>query len=159
MNLINGLMIHNMQREIQALDEMNRLTGRYGLSLSLSQIQNLMEQRLTALKDTGRVEFGQGILPKLIYAFCDSPYLTQQNFEATLIELQDIFYYFKGEAMEEIADDELIDAMKDAFDGKGQGSVEYVAQTVLENFCRQVRGGLWEDENREERGEGEGWDD
>lgn len=159
MNLISGLMIHNMQKEIQALDEMNQLTGRYGLSLSLSQIQNLMEQRLTALKDTGRVEFGQGILPKLIYAFCDSPYLTQQNFEATLIELQDIFYFFKGEAMEEISDDELIDAMKDAFDGKGQGSVEYVAQTALENLCHKIRGGLWDDKTGEESGESEEWDD
>ncbi len=159
MNLISGLMIHNMQKEIQALDEMNQLTGRYGLSLSFSQIQNLMEQRLTALKNTGRVEFGQGILPKLIYAFCDSSYLTQQNFEATLIELQDIFYYFKGEAMEEISDDELIDAMKDAFDGKGQGSVEYVAQTALENLCHKIRGGLWDDKSGEGSGEREEWDD
>ena len=35
----------------------------------------------------------------------------QENYEETLEELQDIFYFFKGEAMEQISDGELIDAL------------------------------------------------
>ena len=50
-------------------------------------------------------------IKKLIEAFCDSPYIMQSNYEETLEELQDIFYFFKGEAMEQISDDELIEFM------------------------------------------------
>ena len=48
-------------------------------------------------------------IKKLIEAFCDSPYIMQSNYEETLEELQDIFYFFKEEAMEQISDDELIE--------------------------------------------------
>ena len=34
-----------------------------------------------------------------------------------------LFYFFKGEAMEQISDDELIEFMKRDFDGKCQGSI------------------------------------
>ena len=62
-------------------------------------------------------------IKKLIEAFCDSPYIMQSNYEETLEELQDIFYFFKEEAMEQISDDELIEFMKRDFDGKCQGSI------------------------------------
>ena len=79
-------------------------------------------------------------IKKLIEAFCDSPYIMQSNYEETLEELQDIFYFFKGEAMEQIADDELIEFMKKSFDGVAQGDLEYLSGTVMyrmrENLLR-----------------------
>jgi hypothetical protein len=125
----------------QELRECNLFTGRYGLSLSEAQIERLVVRRFGALRDTGRVEFGEGILKKLIYAFCDSPYLFQENYEDTLLELQDSFYYFKGEADERLSDDELIGFMKQVFDGPAQGSLEYLSGTSLEELCRDARNG------------------
>ena len=55
---------------------------------------------------------------------------------------EDIFYFFKGEAMEQISDDELIEFMKRDFDGKCQGSIEYLSGTSLEELCRGTRYGL-----------------
>ena len=52
------------------------------------------------------------------------------------------FYFFKGEAMEQISDDELIEFMKRDFDGKCQGSIEYLSGTSLEELCRGTRYGL-----------------
>lgn len=123
----------------EQLRECNAFTTRFGLSLSDNQIRTLVESRSDALRATGRIEFGEGILKKLVYAFCDSPYVSQDNYEETLAELQEAFYYFKNESEDRFSDDELIGFMKAVFDGVAQGSLEYLSGTSLENLCRAAR--------------------
>ena len=101
-----------------------------------------MECRKTALKDTGRVEFAGGILPKLIEAFCDSPYIDRENYAETLAQLQEAFYYYKSEAMESFSDDELIGFMAEVFHGRAQGSTEYLIGTSLDALCRYAKSGF-----------------
>lgn len=125
----------------EELRECNVLTGRYGLSLSEKQIQTLVEKRMEALRSTGRIEFGQGITKMLIEAFCDSPYIYQENYEETILELLDSFYYFKNESEDRIPDDELIAFMRRHFDTTCQGSLEYLSGTTLEDLCRNTRYG------------------
>ncbi len=139
--------IVNMQklRAIEDLRECNQLTLRYGLSLNEQEMQNIVNKRFAALKDTGRIEFGQGILKKLITEFCDSPYIMQDNYEDIIIELQDSFYYFKNESNDLISDDELISFMKLHFDGICQGSLEYLNDMTLEDLCRNTRYGHRDD--------------
>ncbi|MGE4277643.1 MAG: DUF6323 family protein [Lawsonibacter sp.] len=110
-----------------ALVQCNQITQKVGLSFSEAQIRMLAEQRVQALAHTGRMEFGAGILQPLIYRFYDSPYLTQANYEETILELQELFYTFKNETKDRLSDDELLGAMKAIFDGKAQGSTEYLS--------------------------------
>ena len=140
-----------MLAEVKELSDCNEFSIKYGLILSDNQIQNLVQKRFEALRDTGRIEFGEGILKKLVYAFCDSPYLHNQNYEETLLELQDAFYYFKNESDDRISDDELIEYMKDTFDGKAQGSIEYLTGTSLEELCHPARDSFIEDVNDENK--------
>ena len=134
-----------MQLETQRLRDSNEFSIKYGLMLSEKQIQNLVERRFETLRDNGRIEFGEGILKKLIYAFSDSPYINQLNYEESLSELQDAFYYFKNETDERLSDDELIEYMKETFDGKAQGSIEYLTATSLEELRRNARHGFIDD--------------
>ena len=139
-----ALTIQNMKKKQLAMEikKCNEITMKYGVTLSDTQIESLINKRFESLKNTGRVEFGDGVLKELIEAFCNSPYIIQENYEETLEELQDIFYFFKGEAMEQIADDELIEFMKEYFNGECQGSIEYLSGTNLEELCRNTRYGL-----------------
>lgn len=139
-----ALTIQNMKKKQLAMEikKCNEITMKYGVTLSDTQIENLINKRFESLKNTGRIEFGDSILKELIEAFCDSPYIIQENYEETLEELQDIFYFFKGEAMDQIADDELIEFMKEYFNGECQGSIEYLSGTNLEELCRNTRYGL-----------------
>lgn len=136
---------------VKTLSSCNALTEAYGLTLSQGQMLALAEGRLQALQDTDRVEFGEGILKKLITAFRDSPYLCRQNYAETIGELQDIFYHFKNESGERLTDDELIAVMKECFDGAAQGSTDYLAGTALQILCRKLRG--WEAGEEEADGE------
>ncbi len=135
---------------VEELRECNKLTARFGLRLSEEQIHALVNFRFDALRDTMRIEFGEGVLRKIIYAFCDSPYISQANYEEIIAELQDSFYYFKNESMDLFSDDELIEFMKTVFDGRAQGSLEYLCGTSLEDLCRYARGGWREDEEDDE---------
>ena len=121
------------QRELR---DCNAYSAHFGLTLCENEIAELVESRAEALRATGRVEFGGGILPKLIRALCDSPFIMQEDYAAVLSELQEAFYRFKNEAMDKLTDDELIELMAKVFNGCAQGSAEYLAEMSLEALLR-----------------------
>lgn len=123
----------------QELIRSNDYTCQFGLKLSERDVEKLMAVRRECLMEYERVEFGKGVLEKLIYAFCDSSYIYQGNYVDTLARLQDIFYLYKNESMDELTDDELIEYMRKCFDGVCQGSIEYLEETCLEEFARNIR--------------------
>lgn len=139
--------------EIRALDACNAYSGKYGLVLSDRQLENLVVRRYEALMENGRIEFGEGILKKLILAFCDSPYIGPLDWEETLLALQDAFYFYKNEADDLLSDDELIDYMKETFNGVAQGSMEFLIQTSLAELSRFARRGFINDVEKEDEDE------
>ncbi len=129
------------ESEINQIEKCNEFSSKFGLVLTNAQIRTLSEERFNTLKRYGRVELGKGILDKLIFEFCDSPFIWQENYMDTLSDLQDIFYYFKNESLDEFTDDELIRYMRKSFDNECQGSIEYLRETSLEDVCRSIRYG------------------
>ncbi len=134
-------MIFLKQQSAAVIQQCNDFTSRYQLSLTDEEIQQLIEHRREVLQQTGRVEFGGGVLQKIIMEFADSAYLCQQNYAESLMELQECFYYFKNEAIENLSDDELIQIMKNYYEEVCQGSIEFLQSTMLENYCRDIRYG------------------
>ena len=135
----NWLQLMSEQNQLENVMETNRFTQKFGLSLSDEEAEILVADRRDSLQEQRRVEFGEGILPKLIFAFCDSPYIYQDNYVDTIGRLQDIFYLYKNESMDEATDDELIEFMKEQFEGECQGSLEHLEDTSLEQFARDIR--------------------
>ena len=124
---------------MEALLECNAATAAYGLQLTPAQAQALLDTRSGALRKTGRVELGGGILEQLILTFCDSPYLTRDNYEETLHTLVNLFYHFKNETEDRVGDAALLTYMKRAFDGQCRGSLELLAGTALPEMARKLR--------------------
>ncbi len=129
------------KQEMVRILSCNEKSGKYGLALTEKEAKQLLVCRRNALKEQRRVEFGEGILPKLIDSFCDSQYISQYEYMDTLASLQDIFYLYKNESMDELTDDELIAFMREQFEGVCYGSLEYLSETCLERFSRAVRCG------------------
>ena len=141
-----------MQRMRLELEVCNERSARFGLQLSERGMLEIARQREQALLEHGRIELSGSVLPALIEGFCDSPYLQQEDYETTLLELLDAFYYFKNECGEQLTDDELIAAMRERYDAY-DGSTDAVIGTSLEAFCRARRLGLDEAEAWEEEEE------
>ena len=137
------LEIINNKRQIEVanIKKCNEFTNKYGLILSDTQIESLMEKRIDILKNTGRIEFRTGIIDKIIKEFCDSPYINQENYVLTLYDLLDIFYEYKNGTMDLITDDELIKFMKTAFNGVCKGDTEYLSGTVMYKMKQRVLNG------------------
>ena len=141
----------------QAVSEVikcNEYTARFGLVLTPAQALELVETRAIALSDNGRIEFGGGVIDKIIKEFCDSPYISMRNYTQTIHELLEIFYYYKNETMDLTSDDDLIKHMKTAFDGVCQGSLDLLSGRELERLARNLRFGYRYDYSGDDFSEG-----
>jgi len=125
---------HGREQLMAALQGCNALSTRYGLTLSRADMRMLAEKQMEALRSAGRIEFGCGPYEKLVYALCDSPYLTQTDYAETLAELCVLFYQFKSESGERWSDDELIGLMKWLYDGECQGSLDLVGDRLWQTL-------------------------
>ncbi|MDL2293289.1 DUF6323 family protein [Ruminococcaceae bacterium OttesenSCG-928-D13] len=130
----------NLAREVAALTACNTLLARHGHHLTPADAAMLAEARGRSLAAHGRVEFGEGILPRLLYAFCDAPALRGDALAEAVPELLDIFYYLKNETAERLTDDELLDWMADSFNTTCHGSLELLAVRAAEGLIRSVLG-------------------
>ena len=71
----NWIDLLQQQNQLGKVVETNRITQKYGLTLSKEEAQLLLSERSFALREQKRVEFGEGITPKIIYEFCDSDFI------------------------------------------------------------------------------------
>lgn len=131
-------MVLQPKETMRVLMDMNRRTTRYGLTLTQEQMAALADSQVRALRDTGRVELGNGILPRLIEAFCDSPNLHQADYAGTLETLQTVFYRVKNEAGDLTPDEDILKVLRRAFDRAG-GSTDYLESLPLAEMIRQMK--------------------
>lgn len=127
--------INSALAERQVMDKIllcNKDTKKYGLLLTERQALALSQTRTASLKENKRVEFGNGIVDKLIMAVCDSPYITQEIYEDTLHELINLFYDLKNNTWDRVSDNELIDFIKTAFNGCCHGSMDLLIKKSMQ---------------------------
>ena len=133
------LQLFSEQQQITAIRETNAYAQQFGLFLTEDDIQQLLMARRECLLEQQRIEFGAGIIDLIILAFCDSDFIQQDRYAETIARLQDIFYLYKNEAMDELTDEELLQVMREGFDGECQGALSYLEETYLEQFARSIR--------------------
>jgi len=128
------------QREEQLLC-CNQVSEVYGLVLSRADCARLLAERRQVLKQEQRVELGRSILPELVTTFCASPYIRQDNYVEMLLRLQEIFFCYKNEMLDEISDEELLQFMRQQFDTVCFGDLDYLEGTCLNIFAQAIRAG------------------
>lgn len=135
------MVLLQQKNQLEKVIETNKTTEQFGLVLSEQDAKMILEERKDTLQKQKRVEFGEGIVPKIIYEFCDSNYIDQNNYVDTIIRLQEIFYLYKNEMQDEITDDELLHLMKEQFELICFGDLDYLEGTCLANFAQAIRAG------------------
>ena len=123
--------------QIQKVMESNQYTEQYGLTLSAQDAEVLAQERKSTLMEQKRVEFGESILPRIIYEFCDSAFISQSNYVESLVRLQEIFFLYKNEMLDEISDEELLNFMKEQFETVCFGDFDYLEGTCLDILHRR----------------------
>ncbi len=137
----NWMVLLQQQNQLGKVVEINQTAERYGLVLSEEDAKLILEEKNNALREQKRIEFGEGIVTKIIYEFCDSDFIDQNNYVETIIRLQEIFYLFKNEMEDEITDDELLHLMKEQYELICFGDLDYLEGTCLNIFSQAIRAG------------------
>lgn len=148
----NWIQLMSEQNQLAQVLNTNPYTEKFGLVLSEADARLLVQERKETLRTEQRVEFGEGMLPGLIYAFCDSPYIYQDNYVDTIGRLQEIFYLYKNEMQDEITDAELLEFMREQFDTVCSGDLDYLEGTCLDIFAQAIRAGYQGYQQTEARG-------
>ena len=78
-----------------------------------------------------------------------------RNYEKTLHELIEIFYYYKNETLDLMNDEDLIKYMKKAFNGVCKGSLELLSGRELYNLAYNIHCGYSIDHTDDEEADGE----
>ena len=133
--------------QLAQLRKTNELAYAYGNVLSEAQLHSLIRAEAVTLRDYGRLEFGEGILPRLLYTFCDSPLIPKSDYFDTLCALEELFYAYHNELNDMMSDDELLEAMHKVFHGRAQGSLEYMENISPGKLIRALNGEEAEDDD------------
>lgn len=131
-----------LKKAIMEIQQINEVTLEYNLKLSEEDMKMIIKVRNEALTSSGRVDFGGGIISKIITVFCDSPYIIQSNYVEIIDELIKTFYYYKNETKEKISDDELLMFMKECFDDKCQGDISLLRYKYLDTVEYNIKHGV-----------------
>lgn len=143
MNLLNKLLSPGAAVRLHLNDilQTNDYSSRYGLILSEAEALELIEARNQAILDHGRVELSIDSVKKIIKIFCSSGNINSLDYAPLLNELVEVFYFMKNETKDRISDDELINIMKELFDGPSGGSIELLKHRDLPLWLRKLRVG------------------
>ena len=76
----NQLVMLMEKYQVENILRVNEYTEKFGLTLSMEDARVLAKSKNETLKEEQRVELGESILPKIIFCFCDSNYIDQNNF-------------------------------------------------------------------------------
>jgi len=129
LNLINTKL---MEPQINEILKTNEESQKYGLMLTVKEVKEIIEVRNQVLQSYGRVELGIDVIKKLIQNFYTSSFISQENYESTINELQEIFYFMKNETEDKIGDDELVYMIKDFYNSYCEGSIELLWMKIEE---------------------------
>ncbi|MFV0351476.1 MAG: DUF6323 family protein [Oscillospiraceae bacterium] len=132
------------QEEMKTLQAVNTAVASYGLQLNASGLLQLVQERRRALQQTGRVEYAGGIGGSLINAFCDSPFISEEEYADILCALQELFYHIKDDTADKVSDEELMAFLKQKFNGVCRGEIDLL-QREARTLIRRIKG--YEEEN------------
>lgn len=65
----NWMTLLQNQNGLSRLMETNQATERFGLALTSQDAELILEERGNVLREMRRVEFGEGIIPRIIHEF------------------------------------------------------------------------------------------
>lgn len=93
-----------------------------GCNLSNREVEEVVRTETACLAESGRICFGEGASALLIWTFSDSAFFTG-NVVNTLMDLVESFYELRDDLPAQVTDQEIVEALRDCFDGEAAGDV------------------------------------
>lgn len=135
---INQFPVSDSKAVKEGLIRVNGITNEYGLVLTVKEVNRLSEAVSGALRESGRIEIGEGIMPVLAEEFSSSVFVNIDNYAEVLEELVYVFFNVKTALCDKIADRELVRILKDFYENKAYGSVEIMRDKDIDILVKYI---------------------
>ena len=76
----NWVALLQNQNQLENVLETNQASEKFGLVLSEEEAGLILEEHRNTLQEQRRIEFGESIISRIIYEFCDSDYIDQTHY-------------------------------------------------------------------------------
>ena len=135
---------------VNNLLQINSATQKYGLILTETIAKEIAVSRQQTLKDNDRIDFSPDPMVRLVKAFSQSYYITQDTFSEVISEMIELFYFLKNEIIDEdgneiLSDDDMISEMLIVFNDYCAGEMELMQNKGVEIIIRKYRFKGWAD--------------
>ncbi len=128
------LQLNNKTKLAKTADDILSLSQRYSeITLTPKEAYELAAAEASAYNDSGRVFFGESVLPMMISAFSHSSYLPKEQADF-FAELAEIFAYMKNETHDNLSDRAVIAKMYTLWEQKSGGSLEMLRSLIEEKL-------------------------
>lgn len=128
------LQLHNKTKLAKTADDILSLSQRYSeITLTPKEAHELAAAEASAYNNSGRVFFGESVLPMMISAFSHSSYLPKEQADF-FAELAEIFAYMKNETHDNLPDRAVIAKMYALWEQKSGGSLEMFRSLIEEEL-------------------------
>lgn len=139
---------------IDNLLEINSTTQKHGLVVTEIIAKEIAAARQQALKENDRIDFSSDTITRLVKAFSESYYITQETFSETIGEIIELFYFLQNEINNILSDDDLISEMLITFNETCFGVIEVMQSKGVEKIIRKYKLGdtkIWDDYENQNR--------
>ncbi|WP_227450421.1 DUF6323 family protein [Clostridioides sp. ES-S-0108-01] len=135
-SLIEVVILSSINRNLREIErnellETNIESRYYGLTLSESDVKDIITSRNDTLKGYGRIELDIKVTKQLIENIYTSQFTNMDDYLETINDMQEIFYYLKNETDDKICDDEIIERLYELYE-KFAGNIDNVKGEVDE---------------------------
>lgn len=128
------LQLHNKTKLAKTANDILSLSQKYSeITLTPKEAHELAAAEASAYNDSGRVFFGESVLPMMISAFSHSSYLPKEQADF-FAELAEIFAYMKNETHDNLPDRAVIAKMYALWEQKSGGSLEMFRSLIEEEL-------------------------
>lgn len=125
-----------------SLYELNSVTLNKGLSLTRSDIRELIITKNEVLKYIGRIEV-QPIIEEIVLEFYDSYYIDKDNYKEIINELIRIYYMYTSYFDNRLTSEEIIKYMSKEFNGRCKGEVVLLETISFEELKEDINKGKY----------------
>lgn len=142
--MISSIILSSMHRGLKEIErnellETNEESKEYGLTLSESDVKDIITSRNYTLKGYGRIELDIKTTKQLIENIYKSQFTNINDYLETINDMQEIFYYLKNETDDKICDDEIIELLDELYE-KFSGNLDNV-RGKADEFAKKFKFG------------------
>ncbi|EQF26521.1 hypothetical protein QEW_1271 [Clostridioides difficile CD160] len=142
--MISPIILSSMHQGLKEIErnellDTNRESKAYGLTLSESDVKDIITSRNYTLKGYGRIELDIKVTKQLIEYIYTSQFTNMDDYLETINDMQELFYYLKNETDDKICDDEIIEMLDELYE-KFSGNLDNV-RGEADEFAKKFKFG------------------